>query len=607
VCIRDKKTVTNNLKGCKNMKKGRKIVALVTTVLMTAMLFSPMTFAKAAPESKATGSVSASSQKLVSTIQPDAAKQLEKKIPSVLEKVKSGNTKSPVPAVANDLLPLDPSGVETGEITVTGGEADYYTVAAQDSDYNVYLKFENPEDCALLVGVFDGSTGNLISESQSTISDNNYQRTRVRASAGNIVLFEIVHFGTDTPDIQYTMNVYNITSVTDQNEVNDNLFEAVDGASITSNTGINADFDNPYDDDIYKFSSSDESHYAKVVFSSPNGDVADIQTEVYQYTPNGTGGGTLTPITSGNGGVTYFTTLYQKDYIIEVHSIAQEDYNYTMNFQTIDNGYYDTYEANNTLQTAYSVGTWNYKSVQGTIFNKYSLSNPYSDDIDYYRFYATAGDKLALYLHQTTFDNMPLDMKLYNGSTYSQIGTGASGKVANTKIYRFNVPTTGYYIVSIAATPGDTLNEHTAFDAYTLEFDARIASGSITASFSPTSLRNPGASLSSLGTPGYAPVAQLDLRSNSSVPDGATITSLQINGTMSPSLGNTYMELEPSSNGVVYTSVRDSGIFSSITASLNLPVKQLFYMDYYTYATSASTYSNLRAAINYTYDQTLNW
>ncbi|KKB75470.1 MULTISPECIES: PPC domain-containing protein [Bacillus] len=249
--------------------------------------------------------------------------------------------------------------------------------------------------------------------------------------------------------------------------------------------------------------------------------------------------------------------------------------------------YEDEYEPNDSLASAYDIGLWKYKTISATIHS--------AKDKDFYKFYATKGEQLAIHLK-----NIPAgtdyDLFLFKDS-YGYPAIDASERTGTqNEIIRFDVPETGKYIAVVSSKNG-TYDE---WGFYRLEFIDRMKSGTYTARLSPSAISSPGK-----GT--VSPTAAVNLANDSAVPDGAVVKSVSAEGTISPSLGNTFREVLNKEEGVWHKTVSGGTLFPDIKLENGLPVKTTWNARYYSLAWSSSTWKSPQLKINYQYDQTYGW
>ncbi|NPC91421.1 anti protein [Bacillus sp. WMMC1349] len=247
----------------------------------------------------------------------------------------------------------------------------------------------------------------------------------------------------------------------------------------------------------------------------------------------------------------------------------------------------DEYEPNDSLALAHDIGLWKYKLISATIHSE--------SDKDYYKFYASKGDQLAIHLREIPA-NTDYDLYLFKDS-YHYPAVASSERTGNqNEIIRFDVPESGRYIAAVLSKNGT----YAGWGFYRLEFIDRIKSGYYTANLSPSSISSPGKGVAS-------PLAVANLKNVSTIPDGAIVKSVSAEGTISPSLGHTYREVLNQEEGVWHTTVSGGTMFRDMKAELGLPVKTIWNVRYYSLAHSRSTWRSPQLKINYQYDQTYGW
>lgn len=246
----------------------------------------------------------------------------------------------------------------------------------------------------------------------------------------------------------------------------------------------------------------------------------------------------------------------------------------------------DEVEPNGTFNQAQNIGSWSeYNTVYGSISS--------IDDTDIFKFTAYSGDRFAVRLNGIEAGN-DFNLFLLN-SNYDVIDQSVRTNNAN-EIVRFDVPSTGNYYILVLPLSTDGYSN----DVYYLTFHNRIKTGSYTASLSPTSISRQGS-----GT--LSSTATVNLSNNTAIPNGATVRSVQAQGTISPSLGNTFRQVLNATENVWHTSNQGGTSFTDITIDDQLPVKTSWSVRFYSLATLKSTWSSPKLNISYEYDQTLSW
>lgn len=250
----------------------------------------------------------------------------------------------------------------------------------------------------------------------------------------------------------------------------------------------------------------------------------------------------------------------------------------------------DYAETHHSFETAYNVGTWNYKSVVGIMSSE--------SDADYYSFNAYSGDRLAIELKDipSTCD--------YNLELYDQYKTKVySSKTGNksNRVIRFNVSNSGVYYIKASFNSG--ILPSSATNTYIINFIDRYKTTTSSFDFRPSLISSPGGGV-------YSSIATLNLQDNSSVPSDAIVKSTKIKGTMSRSLGNTSIELQNASEGTWYSSIIAStsvnSYFKEITATKKMLLKSTWNARYITKAYSSSNINQLKLEVTYEYDSTAN-
>ena len=220
------------------------------------------------------------------------------------------------------------------------------------------------------------------------------------------------------------------------------------------------------------------------------------------------------------------------------------------------------------------------------------------ETVHYYKF--TLGttslypDTMAVYLTVPTGCNYQMVIRDTNsGAAY--VGSGKLG--TSDKVIKIPKPrTTSTYSLEVFSEDGfyDTSLSSTIETLY--------VKGTYTGKFNPTKLTNPGKATL---TPVYSNTGTIDLRRQSSIPETAEVTGVTVNGTLSASIGNTWLEIDNSLSGSHNEARLNKGYdttFAGLKDSYE-PVKALWSIDYYTYAGMATTYSNPKITISYRYDK----
>lgn len=222
--------------------------------------------------------------------------------------------------------------------------------------------------------------------------------------------------------------------------------------------------------------------------------------------------------------------------------------------------------------------------------------------VHYYKF--TLGttslypDTMAVYLTVPTGCNYQMIIRDMNsGATY--IGLEKWG--TSDKVIKIPKPrTTSTYLLEVFSEDG--FYDTSMSSIYSISIDTLYKKGTYTGNFNPTKLTNPGKATL---TPVYSNTGTIDLRRQSSIPDTAEVTDVTVKGTLSASIGNTWLEIDNSLSGSHNEARLNKGYDTSFAGLRNSyePVKALWSIDYYTYAGMATTYSKPQITIDYRYDQ----
>jgi len=249
----------------------------------------------------------------------------------------------------------------------------------------------------------------------------------------------------------------------------------------------------------------------------------------------------------------------------------------------------DYAETHHSFETAYNIGTWNYKSAIGIMSSE--------SDADYYSFNAYSGDRLAIELKDIP-STCDYNLELYD-QYHTKIYTSTIGNNSN-RVIRYNMVNSGVYYVKVSFNSG-TLPSGT--NTYTINFIDRYKTTTSSFDFMPSSI-------SCSGGGAYSSTATLNLQNNSSIPSTAIVKSVKVTGAMSKSLGNTSVELQNSSERIWYSSkiatTSVNSYFKEITVAKKMPLKSTWNARYTTLAYSSSNISRLKLEVTYEYDSTAN-
>lgn len=222
--------------------------------------------------------------------------------------------------------------------------------------------------------------------------------------------------------------------------------------------------------------------------------------------------------------------------------------------------------------------------------------------IHYYKF--TLGttslypDTMAVYLTVPTGCNYQMQIvDMNSGQTYEGFGKGGTSD----KVIKIPKPrTTSTYLLQVFSEDG--FYDTSLSGMYSISIDNLYKKGTYTGKFNPTKLTNPGQATL---TPVYSGTATVDLRRNTTIPDTAEVTDVEVSGTLSYNIGNTWLEIDNSVSGSHNEARLNKGYdtsFPGLSDSYE-PVKAVWSIEYYTYAGKSTTFSNPQITIDYRYDQ----
>lgn len=258
---------------------------------------------------------------------------------------------------------------------------------------------------------------------------------------------------------------------------------------------------------------------------------------------------------------------------------------------------------NYTQATAYNFGSWNNMNSSGTVIM------PSAANESWLKFTVYANEHI--YLRVSSDDD-------YIGTSV-QIKDSAGNDIGNSRINPTHIiDTTGVTPALYIDVDNDTSSSRTFYvvvsrvitmDNYftgAMYFNVsaynRIRTGSGTFNFSGTA-SNPGNS--SFNVNGVdSTTINLNLTSNSSIPNNAIVTRVSTSATQSPNQGNVHHKICPNSTGTWYTSTVSSATSGSYSISLgdNLPARQIWSFKYNAKASASSTMRSVKITINWQYD-----
>lgn len=254
---------------------------------------------------------------------------------------------------------------------------------------------------------------------------------------------------------------------------------------------------------------------------------------------------------------------------------------------------FGTITGNNSIATAYNMGYWQYHSYDVTLLSS-------AQNEAYYQFTANAGDRVYARSSYDGYTGMSIQIldasgnpassirnTVYDASSFSPFIFAPVDATSNGQVF--------YIKITRGSFSGDMYFTVRVFD--------RIKSGSGVYDFSGTAT-NTG---NYIGGPGKdSSVIYCNLTGSSSIPTGAKVKSITTTGSQSPVQGNVWHNIQSSQTSTWYTSTISSSSNGSynITLANNLDVAQNWGFKYHTKAVGVSTMSNVKATIQYEYDET---
>jgi len=233
-------------------------------------------------------------------------------------------------------------------------------------------------------------------------------------------------------------------------------------------------------------------------------------------------------------------------------------------------------EGNNSIQQAYSIGSWEYHD---SIIGKLNSN----ENEAYFTFMAPSNtDKVYV----RTWEGLSIEIVSSNGNSLRH-----SDNVEFPTTFPYvNVDAesnyqTFYVRINRTSATGDVY--------YSININNRIKTGYITSEFLGSAY-NPGG--------GDSNEISMDLTNDDSIPNRAIIKSISTDGHLDESLGGVLHKLYATSEDTWYTAIV-SGIFD-IDTTYNIGVKQIWRFKYNFQGTLPSTMTDVEASIQYQYDLT---
>ncbi|RXK14001.1 hypothetical protein CP965_00705 [Halarcobacter mediterraneus] len=267
----------------------------------------------------------------------------------------------------------------------------------------------------------------------------------------------------------------------------------------------------------------------------------------------------------------------------------------TMFFLSTSLVFANTITGNNSFNTAYPIGNWQYHS---SIIGELKADETES----YFSFRANRGDRVYVKVFHDDSDegrtlevfdqfqnNIGINVGIYGSSSFtpyllvSDIDGTSSGQLFYIKVTRGNSTGSIFFSVSI--------NNRMSGGLATFEFNGTAVNPG-----NPDILLNPNGVDSS--------VISMDLSNSSKIPEGAIVKSIKTEGRLSKNLGGIVHKISPSTNNIWYIEEWSN---YNISESDELEVAQRWDFKYNFKGTSSSNMRDVKATIVYEYDTTLGF
>ncbi|OCL93712.1 hypothetical protein [Aliarcobacter thereius] len=255
---------------------------------------------------------------------------------------------------------------------------------------------------------------------------------------------------------------------------------------------------------------------------------------------------------------------------------------------------------NNTFQTAYSFGYWQYHQSGVTTLNS-------SENDAYYSFRINKGDRISIVFsfgQEYLNEGLNLQILKSNGTSETEVKTDINiNKITKFPFIFENINgesdgQTFYIKVNRGNYIGNMV--------FSVAMENRIYSGNGTFDFVGTA-SNPGNPDILINPNGVdSSIVSVDLTNKSVIPKKAIVKSITTSGNTTPSKGGIIHKVSNSQNNIWYAS-SVVGSDYPITVNDGLEVKKIWYFRYNQKGTGASTMNNAKITIYYEYDETLSW
>jgi len=276
---------------------------------------------------------------------------------------------------------------------------------------------------------------------------------------------------------------------------------------------------------------------------------------------------------------------------------------YTTNPANSSNTCLDSqYEDNDTISTAYPLPFSGINRTTYGYLNNTNKTDYTYRDIDCYRFtiYSTDVDMTVTLVPPAGCD---YDLVIVDDS-YNYNGWISNRGSDSPEVIRINRPTTGsktYYAIVFIKNVDDYDPNYMIYNYYKLNFLKRWETNNkYTANVNPTKLTCAGGT--PLTTIKYSNIGSVDLTNTAAIPDTAQVTGVHISGSISPSNTGMNILVGNSSSPVFQETLFSAAATIADFYNSYYPVKVLWQCQYTQYATTSSSYSNVKIEITYRYD-----
>ncbi len=329
---------------------------------------------------------------------------------------------------------LNSQGDATGNASITNNEIDWYRFTATTGGSYLFEALTPSSNLDTVIATYT-SSGSRVGYNDDISSSNTDSRFTITLTAGAVYFFGVTNY-TGTAGGSYTWKIDGPAAPADDAyEENDTMAAAYNFGTLTADRTVTGLVMNDAAD-YYKFTMSaagTTAHSVSISFTHSQGDL-----DMRLYNSSGTQVGSSTG--SGNSETISLNGLAAGTYTIYVYGYnGAKNPNYTLSIKPAVAANDDAYEDNDTLATAYNLGT---------LTSTRQIANlQMRDAADWFRFTTsftgTASHSVSISFTHSQGD---LDLKLYNSSG-TQIG--ASTGTGNSETISLNGVVAGTYYVQV--------------------------------------------------------------------------------------------------------------------------------------------------------------